>query len=336
MNKQTDNLKNVETKIGYSFKNKNLLFQAFTRRSYGHEHGGENNEIFEFIGDRVLDYYVTKILIDKYGFVNNEFSVKNFDSEGSLTKIKEQLVNKEMLAKRVEILEFKNFLLVESGDIKALKNNEPSIKEDLFEAILGAIAIDSNWNQTILEKSVIRMLDIYNYLSKNISDYKDYIGIIQVWDQKQNNKVPKYHFDKLENGLFEAHLELFTKRGNKKYVANGHNMREAKKNVAKKACDDLEKNNELFTMKDELPKNLDLNNAINTLQELAQKKYISMPNYSYNGPKYDENGKPVWECQCKLKDKKITVVIDGSSKKFAKKKAAYLTICEMFHLKPKY
>jgi hypothetical protein len=54
----------IEKVIGYTFKNKALLRQAFTRRSFTQENGGQNNEILEFIGDKVLDVTVVKILID--------------------------------------------------------------------------------------------------------------------------------------------------------------------------------------------------------------------------------------------------------------------------------
>lgn len=47
--------KMVQEQIGYDFKNLDLLQQAFTRRSYTAENGGENNEVLEFIGDKALD-----------------------------------------------------------------------------------------------------------------------------------------------------------------------------------------------------------------------------------------------------------------------------------------
>ena len=51
--------KMVQAQIGYTFKNIDLLNQAFTRRSYTEENGGENNEVLEFIGDKALDFAVT-------------------------------------------------------------------------------------------------------------------------------------------------------------------------------------------------------------------------------------------------------------------------------------
>ena len=63
--------KMVQGQIGYEFKNLDLLKQAFVRRSYTSENGGENNEVLEFIGDKVLDFAVVRLLIQKYGHIPN-------------------------------------------------------------------------------------------------------------------------------------------------------------------------------------------------------------------------------------------------------------------------
>ena len=52
---------------GYRFNNPGLLEQAFTRRSYSEENGGENNEVLEFYGDKVLDFIVVKLFSEWYG-----------------------------------------------------------------------------------------------------------------------------------------------------------------------------------------------------------------------------------------------------------------------------
>lgn len=341
MKNLNDYLESVQRKIDYTFKNVDLLFQAFTRRSYSQENGGENNEILEFIGDRVLDLYVTKILIDRYGYIEDknhieEFAVELYDNEGSLTEIKKKLVNKKMLAHRIDLLEFKDFLFMGNGDIQQHKEDEISVKEDLFEAILGAIAIDSNWNQEELENSVGIMLNIEHYLETGFSDENDYVALIQRWNQKENDEVPQYKFEKLYNGRFKSYLELYTKRGWIKYTSEGFSKREARMNVAEYAYKDLDDNDELFTIKDELPEELTLDNSINTLQELAQKGYISMPTYYQPDEQdYDSDGNPRWRCDCYISEY-IHKTVYANSKKIAKKYAAYLCICEICGLPNKY
>lgn len=81
----------VQGQIGYEFKNLDLLKQAFTRRSYTEENGGENNEVLEFIGDKALDFVVVKLLIQKYGCLTNGNSFNCDYNEGDLTKIKSRM-----------------------------------------------------------------------------------------------------------------------------------------------------------------------------------------------------------------------------------------------------
>ena len=337
-----DFLEDVERQIEYSFTNQDLLFQAFTRRSYSQENGGENNEILEFIGDRVLDFYVTKILMDRYGYIDDdsddeEFAVELYDNEGSLTEIKKKLVNKKMLAHRIDILGFKEFLFMGKGDIQQHKEDEPSVKEDLFEAILGAIAIDSGWDQETLETSVQVMLNVDYYLDNCFSDDEDYVALLQKWNQKENGEVPLYKFRELYDGGYRAYLELFTERGLIRYSSEGHSKSEARLNVAEEAYKDLEENDELFTIMDELPEDVTMDNAINTLQELAQKGYISMPEYYIDDNQdYDSDGNPVWQCQCLIRSDNICKYTTAKSKKDAKKYAAYLCICEICDLEDEY
>ena len=61
----------IEDQIGHKFKNRDLLRQAFVRRSYSQENGGENNEVLEFIGDKALDFAVVRLLARKYGHMAN-------------------------------------------------------------------------------------------------------------------------------------------------------------------------------------------------------------------------------------------------------------------------
>ena len=334
-----EHLEDVQRQINYRFDEIELLFQAFTRRSYSQENGGANNEVLEFVGDRVLDFYVTKILMDKFGYQNDdgEFLTRKYKTEGSLTNIKKKLVCKEMLAHRIDKLGFKEYLYMGKGDVNLNQQDEASVKEDLFEAILGAIAIDSNWNPDDLENSVNFMLNMDHYLSNGFSDDDDYVALIQQWNQKENGEVPEYEFEELYNGEYRAHLYLETERGRMHYYGEGDTKSEARAVVAEEAYDDLDEHDELFTIMDELPEELTLDNAINTLQELAQKGYISMP--EYNMPKdqvYDNDGNPRWECTCYIRSRAFEETVYATSKKIAKKYSAYKCICYICGLEDEY
>ncbi len=334
-----DYLEDVQRQISYWFNEPELLFQAFTRRSYSQENGGANNEVLEFVGDRVLDFYVTKILMDRFGYQNDdgEFLTRKYKTEGSLTEIKKKLVNKKMLAHRIDKMGFNEYLYMGNGDIQSNQQEEDSVKEDLFEAILGAIAIDSGWDSDELENVVNFMLNMDHYLNNGITDEGDYVALIQQWNQKENCEIPEYEFEELDDGGFRAHLYLETPRGRMHYYEDGDSKSEARALVAESAYDDLAENDELFTIMDELPEELTLENAINTLQELAQKGYISMPEYSISENQvYDDNGDPKWVCSCYIRSHSFEETAYATSKKVAKKYSAYLCICNICGLKDEY
>ena len=62
-------IKFIQDQIGYTFKKQELLVQAFTRRSYSMENGGQDNEVLEFIGDKALDFVVVKSRFKRFGAI---------------------------------------------------------------------------------------------------------------------------------------------------------------------------------------------------------------------------------------------------------------------------
>jgi ribonuclease-3 len=339
----------VQRKISYWFNNSDLLYQAFTRRSYSEENGCENNEILEFVGDRVLDFFVTKILMDTYGYTKSQlddfdsnesddaFFVDTYTNEGSLTNIKKKLVNKKMLAHRIDKLELNAYLFMGKGDIQKHLENEDSVKEDLFEAILGAIAIDTHWNQEILEDSVNYMLNMDHFLKYGFTEDDDFVSFVQQWNQKEHGEVPRYEFQERRDGGFTSYLVLDTQRGRIRYQAEGDNKSEARAHVAEVAFNDLEDHNELYTIFDELPEELTLENSINTLQELFQKGYISIPEYDIpDNQVYNHEGNLRWIATCSVNSHSLKKTVNATSKKTAKKYAAYLCICDICGLEDQY
>lgn len=203
--------KMVQAQIGYTFKNIDLLNQAFTRRSYTEENGGENNEVLEFIGDKALDFAVIKILIEKFGAVQSdnppEGSKEFFCeyTEGELTKLKSRIVQKKTLAQRIEELGFTELLLMGKSDIKNNVLNEKSVKEDLFEAIVGAVTIDCGWDFAIIQSVVEAMLVIEDFIENDKDD--NYVRLIQDWEMQNNHVLPWFWFK--EQSYLSAMYEKF-------------------------------------------------------------------------------------------------------------------------------
>ena len=68
------------------------------------------------------------------------------------------------------------------------------MKEDLFEAIIGAVALDSDWDMEELQEVIQIMLDPDSYLKDDTKD--NYVELIQEWTLKRYGAVPWYHFEK--------------------------------------------------------------------------------------------------------------------------------------------
>lgn len=348
-------LKIVQFQIGgYEFKNPLLLRQAFTRKSYSEEHGGEDNEVLEFIGDKVLDIAVVRFLTKKYGtdlHPNKNVPVgfrppekkQEFQSElneGELTKIKQELVQKKTLARRIDEMEIGHFLIVGEGDKKSQVQKQASVKEDLFEAILGAVALDSDWNFDILQNVVETMLCPDSIIE---SEELDYVSMIYEWVNRKNNFNPQFkYFTKTvsstwylrePNVIYQSthnirNIHLYNKSCQVKlemdlpaFEGFGTSNNEARKAACRVAYEYLESNGLLFSIKDEI-ENPNIEDAINQLEILSRRGYFSIPKYNYEET-YDENGNPIWHVECRIEETDYRFNAVASSKKQAKKEAAY-------------
>lgn len=361
--------KMIQGQIGYEFKNLDLLKQAFTRRSYTAENGGENNEVLEFIGDKALDFCVTKLLIQKYGhFANGDPvdgtkpsvwklsaweqenntctpEVNSFTcdrSEDELSKIKSRMVSKRPLARRMDELGFSEFLIMGRGDIQNHINEEDSVKEDLFEAIIGAVALDSGWDHKTIQSVVEAMLVPEDFLS----DDKDtnYVRLIQEWELQKNGCIPLYKYKEAsytstwymqeENTIYQRFPSLDYDYSKLKYhcylklldslpvfCGFGVSVKDARMSVCKLAYEYLERNDMLPSICDEI-ENPNHNDAINQLEILARRGYFSIPTYNFEET-YDNNGNPIWKCECYIEEEDCFFDEISSSKKDAKKGAAF-------------
>lgn len=336
----------IQDQIGYNFQNIDLLQQTFVRRSYAKEHGGEDNEVLEFIGDKVLDLIVIKLLTEKYGCFasdyedynpNNEFDEFSCSkNEAELTELKKKLVQKKTLADRIDALDLADYLIMGNGDIQNNIHQEMSVKEDLFEAIIGAVALDSAWDMEELQEVVQITLDPDSYLKNDTED--NYVELIQEWTLKRYGMVPWYHFEKASQAVwyspfdgisssYSGNPELkhtcLLKLGDLKTIFRsfGASKNEARKAVCELAYKELERKDLLFSIRDEIP-NPNIADAIGQLEILARRGYFSIPLYDFV-QEYDNNGNPVWQCTCHIKEITKHFFSKSSSKKYAKKQAAY-------------
>ena len=209
----------LEKKLGFDFQNKKLLTQAFCHRSYLNENpdfGLEHNERLEFLGDAVMELIVTEDLYKKYPE----------KAEGELTNWRAALVNAKMLTSVAEELELNDFLLLSKGETKELGKARAYILANTFEALVGAIYLDSGYKEA--EKFIKK------YLLKNLPEiikngsYKDAKSHFQEEAQEKEGITPAYkvvkewgpdHDKKFTVGVFLGEKKVAEGQGSSKQEA---------------------------------------------------------------------------------------------------------------------
>lgn len=126
----------LEERIGYKFRNALLLAEALTHPSLGHEtqHYHFDNQRLEFLGDAVLQLVITEYL---YGHFSGE-------AEGRLTKLRSRLVSRDTLKIHAAALDLGRYLLMGRGEESSGGRERASTLADAFEALIGAIYLDSD------------------------------------------------------------------------------------------------------------------------------------------------------------------------------------------------
>lgn len=221
---------NFEEKIGYEFKNKDLMMLALTHSSFAHENGKkEYNEKIEYLGDAVLE------------LISSEYIFKNYPklSEGEMTKARAYAVCEESLAEVANRYSFSDFLQVGKCEAKNNGRYRNSILADSVEAIIGAIYLDSgieNAKNFILPNILGRLED---FINKGNKDYKTQLQeILQVnGDIKIEYKIVDSYGPE-HNKIFKA--EVYAK-GKLLGEGSGKNKKEAEMVAAKEAIKLLNK-----------------------------------------------------------------------------------------------
>jgi ribonuclease-3 len=130
-------LSQLENKIKVQFKDRNMLQSALTHRSYLNENRKwplAHNERLEFLGDAVLELITTEHLYRNYP-----------NPEGELTNLRSALVNYKMLSEIASELGLDEFILLSRGEAKDMGRARQVILANAFEALIGAIYIDSGF-----------------------------------------------------------------------------------------------------------------------------------------------------------------------------------------------
>ncbi len=170
------NLDLLQNAINYKFNDLSLLKQALTHRSAHHKH----NERLEFLGDAVLGSVIANALYEKFPKAD----------EGQLSRLRAFLVKEKALSELATELNFSQFLILGSGELKSGGFRRASILSDTFEAIIGAVLLDSDYQ--IVQQYI---LNIYQNklvaLSLDMAE-KDPKTKLQEWLQARSHPTPVY------------------------------------------------------------------------------------------------------------------------------------------------
>ncbi len=177
------NFSDFEKKTTITFKDKNLLKQAFTHRSYINENGGAgigHNERLEFLGDAVLELIVTDFLYLKYPTY----------TEGELTSLRSALVNAVIISEIAVEVGMNDFLLLSKGEAKDNGKARQYILANTYEAYVGAVFLDQGYE--VAERFVKESLLPSTEEIVNKKLWRDAKSLVQEKAQEYDSITPSY------------------------------------------------------------------------------------------------------------------------------------------------
>ena len=218
-------LADLESQFGYRFKDRSLLEQAMTHRSYGRAH----YERLEFLGDAILNAVVADGLYQAFPEL----------PEGDLSRLRANLVCQEQLVSVAEDLGLSRYLRLGEGELKSGGQNRPSILADTVESLYGALWRDGGFaaaQQVILMGFAARIAAID---LRRLPSAKDAKTRLQELCARLELSVPVYE----TTGEGPDHDRTFTATavvgGTPRGTGTGRTKKAAEQQAAARAYDDL-------------------------------------------------------------------------------------------------
>jgi len=197
----------VESEIGYTFKDKNLLRLALTHRSYlsvddkpAEYQWVNTNERLEFLGDSVLGNCMSHHLYEQY---------KNHQ-EGELSKLKSLLVSAPVLFECAAKIHLGSYLFLSPGEVKSGGRTRPSILADAFEAVIGAVYLDGGLvnARNFIHRALITQADIY-LKNETLYNYKsELLEMVQALGRGSPNYKVVHEFGPEHDKTFKINVEV--------------------------------------------------------------------------------------------------------------------------------
>ncbi len=218
-----------EKKIGVSFKDKALLKQAFTHRSFLNENRNisvEHNERLEFLGDAVLELVITSFLYRRF----------KDTTEGELTSYRSALVNTITLSSVATNIGMNEYLLLSRGEAKDTGRARSIILADAVEALIGAMYLDSGYEtaEMFITKQIIEFVNVDEMIAKKL--WFDAKSRFQEQAQEHTGFTPSYKTLKEAGPDHNKHFTLGVFLGDKQIaIGDGPSKQEAEQKAAENA-----------------------------------------------------------------------------------------------------
>ena len=203
----------LEKQLGYIFKDKSLIIEALTHKSYKQPY---DNERLEFLGDAVLDLIVGEYLFMKF----------RKSDEGKLSKIRASLVNETGFDKLARALHLGEYILLSNAEENNGGREKSSLLSNAFEAVMGAIYLEGGLE--IVSKIAINLIETnYDEISLD-SLFRDFKTTLQELTQARFGITPEYivlsssgpdHLKEFEVGVFIEGKEYAKAVGKSKKIA---------------------------------------------------------------------------------------------------------------------
>jgi ribonuclease-3 len=219
------NIEQLEKSLGYKFKDKKLIIEALTHKSYKKNY---DNERLEFLGDAVLDLVVGEYLYFK--FANSD--------EGNLSKIRASLVNETGFDKLARYLNLGDYILLSNAEDNNGGREKSSLLSNAFEAVMGAIYLESGIE--VVEKIAIKLIET-NHKDISLSSlFRDYKTLLQEITQARFGTTPEYKIIASRGPDHKKEFEVAVVIENKEYArAIGKSKKIAQQESAKIAIEIL-------------------------------------------------------------------------------------------------
>ncbi len=222
-----DDLQALQQQLGYQFKNKELLIEALTHKSYKQPY---NNERLEFLGDAVLDLIVGEYLYKKF---------THFE-EGNLSKMRASLVNEGGFTRLAIYLNLGEYIYLSNAEENNSGRTKSSLLSNAFEALMGAIYLETGLD-TVRTITIDLLEKVHPDISLD-SLFKDYKTSLQELTQAHYGITPDYQLIASHGPDHKKEFEIAAFIDGKRYAsAVGKSKKQAQQEAAKIALDILTK-----------------------------------------------------------------------------------------------